>query len=809
MSLVKNFKVGDVSYTIRDVNTNRSLDETQKARLLLDGTYEGSTIDDGEVFAEYDGKFVEFDKTLNNGGVWKKDSATGLPSWRTCVVKASDGKFYATYHTTNSSSLYVSEDGLNWTVKNLSASVKVSNLVATNGFLYGYNTGGGAAPVRINIETGAVEELVGGVGIVYSISYGNGSYVVTGSNGVYASTDGINFTQTLSTSYSNIIFDGSRFISVYSNGNIHTSSDGFTWEVVGSFSNWVFGLEYVLGYYVIISDTSAYRSTNLTDWSSSSHGQRYTGTISLRKAGNTLLIDSADVTKLISTDGGASWSTITLDASANKSYPTCVVEGSFWVLGYGERHVYLSEPFYEYSLAPLSYTKAEVDAAIAGVDLTGYLKNDATAGLTIMGTAATSADAMNIGASSRAYSASVSLGYGALSGVNGYTSGSTAVGYFSKANAFDATAIGARAEVSAQNAIQIGRGTNSTTSTMNVGLALDKNYTLLNADGTIPAERLVNAPQPDMSEYQKKLAAGKGLEITEGGERYSVVGSVAVDSNKVASGFSARASYLSAPNVIFDESTVSGHSGFEMVIAFEVSSVSSSGSLFTVSPSGSATALAIGLRIYQGKLSAFCGSSSSTIQGTTSLTANTKVYAKLKYDDGAGYTLQYSTNGTEWSNEATLASTSIAASLNSEMCIGYTASSSGGLKVYLPETYVTVDNKEVWRASTVETVNSNSSWTAAQSMPSAKFTNLTLGASGSTFTAPATGWVHLDKRTSVENQYITVTNTSIAITSTAISPAVGTCRILVPIQKGHTFAVHYTADGDVTTFKFYYAEGEK
>lgn len=359
----------------------RSLNETQKTRLLLDGTYEGSTIDDGEVFAEYDGKFVEFDKTLNKGGFWKKDSATGLPSGRTCVVKSSDGKFYATYHNTNSSSLYVSEDGLNWTVKSLSASVKVSNLVATNGFLYGYNTGGGAAPVRINVETGAVEQLAGGVGIVYSISYGNGSYVVTGSNGVYASTDGINFTQTLSTAYSNIIFDGSRFISVYSNGNIHTSSDGFTWEVVGSFSNWAFGLEYVLGFYVILSETSAYRSTNLTDWSSSSHGQRYTGYTGLHKAGNTLLIDSAEATKLISTDGGVSWSDITVDTTSTRSYPTCVVGDSFWVLGYDARHVYLSEPFYEYSLAPLSYNKAEVDAAIAGNEAVKITGNQNIAGI--------------------------------------------------------------------------------------------------------------------------------------------------------------------------------------------------------------------------------------------------------------------------------------------------------------------------------------------------------------------------------------------------------------------------------------------
>ena len=445
-----------------------------------------------------------------------------------------------------------------------------------------------------------------------------------------------------------------------------------------------------------------------------------------------------------------------------------------------------------------------------GADLTGYIKNKSTAGFAIGPDGSYLSSGTN----------SISIGYGdSSSQVTSSGSSAIAIGTYANASGNYGVSIGGSssatgqfsvglgyaAKAGASYAIQLGQGTNNTANTLKVGLA-SKNYTLLNSDGTIPAERLVNTPAPDLSECQKKLTAGKGISVTEGGENYSVVGTIAVDSNKVASGFNTRASYLSAPNVIFDESTVSGHSGFEMVIAFEVSSVSSSGSLFTVSTASSATTFATGLRIYNGKLSAFCGSSSSTIQGTTALTANTKVYAKLKYDDGAGYTLQYSTNGTTWSNEATLAETSIAASLNSEMYIGYTAATSGGLKVYLPETYVTVDNKEVWRASKPALVAADSSWIATQTMPSTKYTNLTLGATGSTFAAPATGWVYLDKKTAAANQSITVTNTTLAINNTSISPAAGTCRILVPIQKGHTFAVHYTAAGEVTIFRFYYAE---
>ena len=55
-------------------------------------------------------------------------------------------------------------------------------------------------------------------------------------------------------------------------------------------------------------------------------------------------------------------------------------------------------------------------------------------------------------------------------------------------------AIGSNANVKADYGIQLGRGSNTEANTLYVGLSSSSNYKLLDADGTIPAERLVNAP---------------------------------------------------------------------------------------------------------------------------------------------------------------------------------------------------------------------------------------------------------------------------------------------------------------------------
>ena len=85
-------------------------------------------------------------------------------------------------------------------------------------------------------------------------------------------------------------------------------------------------------------------------------------------------------------------------------------------------------------------------------------------------------------ASAKAFGAAVGHG-------SGTENHGTAIGSYSQAGYYG-VGVGTSAKSSANYALQIGRGTNSTANTMNVGLSDSLNVQLLDADGKIPAERL-------------------------------------------------------------------------------------------------------------------------------------------------------------------------------------------------------------------------------------------------------------------------------------------------------------------------------
>lgn len=104
---------------------------------------------------------------------------------------------------------------------------------------------------------------------------------------------------------------------------------------------------------------------------------------------------------------------------------------------------------------------------------------------------------------------------------------------------------------------------------------------------------------------------------------------------------------------------------------------------------------------------------------------------------------------------------------------------------------------------------SGTSLASGWSMPSSRYIDLTLGASGATYTAPANGWFVLDKRGNA-GQYL------------RLGPSYGyfggnytsnrsneECFSVCPVKKGDVVTVVYTTSGNTEVFKFYYAEGEK
>ena len=93
-------------------------------------------------------------------------------------------------------------------------------------------------------------------------------------------------------------------------------------------------------------------------------------------------------------------------------------------------------------------------------------------------------------------------------------------------------------------------------------------------------------------------------------------------------------------------------------------------------------------------------------------------------------------------------------------------------------------------------------------MPSNRYIDLTLGASGSTYTAPAHGWVYFERGAKSGNKYISMYNstTRIAVSGITIS-GIYNARVILPVKKGDVFNAAYSADTDTSSFRFIYAEG--
>ena len=94
-------------------------------------------------------------------------------------------------------------------------------------------------------------------------------------------------------------------------------------------------------------------------------------------------------------------------------------------------------------------------------------------------------------------------------------------------------------------------------------------------------------------------------------------------------------------------------------------------------------------------------------------------------------------------------------------------------------------------------------------MPSSKSVDLTLGASGTTYTAPANGFYSAKKVAGVTNAYFNLHNITSGLTSQDFtSVANNHLRLWLPCKKGDLMQVEYSATGNTIHFRFIYAEGE-
>lgn len=102
----------------------------------------------------------------------------------------------------------------------------------------------------------------------------------------------------------------------------------------------------------------------------------------------------------------------------------------------------------------------------------------------------------------------------------------------------------------------------------------------------------------------------------------------------------------------------------------------------------------------------------------------------------------------------------------------------------------------------------DSEYIAHNAMPSSRYVNLTLGTSGSTYTAPADGYVYFERGATSGNKYISLTNTSNGMSSAGITiSGISNAKIFLPVKKGDVFRADYNADTANPPFRFIYAEG--
>ncbi|MBE7703646.1 MAG: hypothetical protein E7Z89_06315 [Cyanobacteria bacterium SIG28] len=93
--------------------------------------------------------------------------------------------------------------------------------------------------------------------------------------------------------------------------------------------------------------------------------------------------------------------------------------------------------------------------------------------------------------------------------------------------------------------------------------------------------------------------------------------------------------------------------------------------------------------------------------------------------------------------------------------------------------------------------------------PSDKWIDLTVGASGTTYTAPANGWFHLWNTAGGGNPIMLDSAVSALVASTIGGTSGYAPHIYLPVRKGETVRAYYTQPtGSTTRLQFAYAEGE-
>lgn len=104
----------------------------------------------------------------------------------------------------------------------------------------------------------------------------------------------------------------------------------------------------------------------------------------------------------------------------------------------------------------------------------------------------------------------------------------------------------------------------------------------------------------------------------------------------------------------------------------------------------------------------------------------------------------------------------------------------------------------------------NLSEITSYAMPSEKYIDLTLGATGTNYIAPANGWFHLMKKAvnGGEFVYLGSRNGNALSFMEVANTNHKDLRVSLPVRKGDTINIQWSSTGDLVYFRFIYAQGE-
>ena len=113
---------------------------------------------------------------------------------------------------------------------------------------------------------------------------------------------------------------------------------------------------------------------------------------------------------------------------------------------------------------------------------------------------------------------------------------------------------------------------------------------------------------------------------------------------------------------------------------------------------------------------------------------------------------------------------------------------------------------------TGDAINFNNSGRAlltSLGMPSGRYIDLTLGASGSTYTAPANGWFWFSKIAGTNLFGVGIENKRNGMIIGSDAGAPGSGNAVMPVLAGDNVVVRYSATGETLGFRFIYAQGDQ